>query len=223
LRTNSGLRAGRAAPAAHSTVDALLFDFGGVIVDIDFGRAFAAWAQAARLPPHTLAARFSSDAHYEAHERGEMDGEEYFAAVRDSLGVTLSDEQLLAGWNAIFVDPLPGIERLLSALAPALPLYLFSNTNPMHRAFWVSRYRELLKPFSTVFCSCDVGMRKPAPEAFLRVADLIGIPPARIAFFDDLAENVQGAREAGLVGFHVGSVEDIRHALNDDLRLSVAL
>jgi len=209
------------SPRSSPTVDALLFDFGGVIVDIDFGRAVAVWAQQSHVSPRVLAPRFAFDDHYEAHERGEIDGDQYFASLRDSLGVTLSDEQFLAGWNAIFLDPLPGIESLLPALAPVLPLYLFSNTNPMHRAYWTTRYRELLKPLSGVFCSCDLGMRKPTPEAFLRVAGLIGLPPARIAFFDDLAANVQGARTAGLAGFHVSSTADVLETLKDDLRLPV--
>ena len=221
LRTSDA--AVEAGLARRPTVDALLFDFGGVIVDIDFGRAFAEWEKQADVSPDTLAARFSFDAHYEAHERGEIDGEQYFAALRDSLGVAFSDEQLLVGWNAIFIEPLPGIERLLNALAPVLPLYLFSNTNPMHRAYWTARYRKLLTPFSAVFCSCDLGVRKPAPEAFLRVADLIGVPADRIAFFDDLAENVAGAREVGLAGFHVSSIADVRRILTEELRLDVAL
>ena len=141
--------------------------------------------------------------------------------MRDSLGVALSDEQLLVGWNAIFIEPLPGVERLLNALAPVLPLYLFSNTNPMHRAYWTARYRDTLTPFSALFCSCDLGVRKPTPEAFLRVAELIGMPPARIAFFDDLAENVEGAREAGLGGFQVSSVADVRPILTEILKVPV--
>ena len=210
------------SPRPSPRVDALLFDFGGVIVDIDFGRAVAVWARQSQVSPRVLAPRFAFDESYEAHERGEIDGDQYFASLRDSLGVMLSDAQLLAGWNAIFLEPLPGIESLLRALAPVLPLYLFSNTNRMHRAYWTARYRELLTPLSGVFCSCDLGVRKPTPEAFLRVADLIGLPPARIAFFDDLAENVRGARAAGLAGFHVSSTAEVLETLEDDLRLRVS-
>ena len=212
----------RPGEARRPTVDALLFDFGGVVVDIDFARAVAAWAQSAGVPPASVAARFSLDTHYEAHERGEIGGEQYFAALRDSLGLSLTDEQWLAGWNAIFLNPLPGIERLLNALAPVLPLYLFSNTNAMHRAYWTARYCDTLASFSAVYCSCDLGVRKPAPEAFRRVADLIGLPPARIAFFDDLAENAHGAREAGLAGFQVSAIADVRRILTEELRLDVA-
>ena len=205
--------------ASTPTIDALLFDFGGVIVDIDFGRAVAAWAQAAGVAPQSLAPRFTYDACYEALEVGEIDGATYFGALRETLSVALSDAQLLEGWNAIFGEPLSGIERLLSALAPRLPLYVFSNTNPMHRDYWTARYRETLRPFSAIFCSCDLGVRKPAPDAFRCVAERIGVAHARIGFFDDLAENAEGACKAGLAGFQVASVADMRRTLREDLRV----
>ncbi len=215
MPTNSA--AGEAAD--RHAVDALLFDFGNVIVDIDFGRAIAAWARAAGVAPESLAPRFTYDACYQALEVGAIDGATYFAALRKTLGVALSDAQLLEGWNAILGEPRPGIEHILGALASRFPLYVFSNTNPMHRAYWSTRYREMLTPFAGIFCSCDLGVRKPAPEAFRRVADQIGVPPARIAFFDDLVENAEGACEAGLAGFQVLSVADMRRVLRDDLQV----
>lgn len=215
MPTNDAARGGADRPA----VDALLFDFGGVIVDIDFGRVIAAWARAAGVAPESLAPRLTYDACYQALEVGQIDGATYFAALRQTLGVALSDAQLLDGWNAIFGEPLPGIERLLDALAPQLPLYVFSNTNPMHRAYWMARYRDTLRPFSAIFCSCELGVRKPAPEAFRCVAERIGMAHARIGFFDDLAENVEGACEAGLAGFQVACVADMRRTLREDLRI----
>jgi len=205
-------------PAA-ANVDALLFDLGGVLIEIDFDRAFESWAEAARIPPSLIASRFSFDSSYEAHERGEIDTNEYFAHLRELLGLPLSTDDLLAGWNAIFVRPSAGIDSLLQRLAGSFPLYLFSNTNPAHRAFWQSRYARLLAPFSGIFCSCDLGARKPAEEAFLEVCRRIGIAASRIAFFDDQAENVLGARQAGLHAFQAASAAALRRALVHDLQI----
>jgi len=207
-------------PPAAATVDALLFDLGGVLVDIDFNRAFEAWAQAARIPASRIASRFSFDSTYEAHERGEIDAGQYFAHLRNTLGFTLSNEELLAGWNAIFIAPSTGIESLLEALAQSFPLYLFSNTNHAHRAFWQFCYAKLLAPFSEIFCSCDLGVRKPSGEAFVEVCRRIGIAAPRIAFFDDREENVLGARGAGLLAHQVHSAADIRSALIHELRIA---
>jgi putative hydrolase of the HAD superfamily len=53
-------------------VDALLFDLGGVVIDIDLGRAFTRWAAAAGTTVETIRSRFTFDAAYERHERGEI-------------------------------------------------------------------------------------------------------------------------------------------------------
>lgn len=206
-------------PPAAATVDALLFDFGGVLVEIDFHRAFGAWADAAQVPASQIAGRFAFDAAYEAHERGEIDADQYFAHLRELLGLSLSTQQFLAGWNAIFVGPSAGIDGLLQRLAESFPLYVFSNTNPAHRAFWQSRYAKLLAAFSGIFCSCDLGARKPAAQAFLEVCSRIGVPPSRIAFFDDRAENVLGARQAGLHALQVASPAQLRKALVHELQI----
>ena len=195
------------------SVEALLFDLGGVVIQIDFARAVRAWADAAGVPASELSKRFSLDAAYEAHERGELDPAAYCAHLRQTLGVEAADEPLLAGWNQIFVGEVPEVASLLASLAKAFPLYVFSNTNTAHRAFWQARYAGILAPFSQIFCSCDLGLRKPTTDAYLEVCKRIGVAPARIVFFDDVLENVRGAREAGLRAHQVNSAADIRAAL----------
>jgi putative hydrolase of the HAD superfamily len=198
------------------TVEALLFDLGGVVIQIDFARAVRHWAEAAGIPAQQVAARFSLDAGYEAHERGELEAAGYCAHLRKTLEIELADELLLSGWNEIFAGEMPGVAPLLAALGRSLPLYVFSNTNPAHRRFWQARYASVLEPFSAIFCSCDLGMRKPTVEAFLEVSRRIGIAAARMVFFDDSPVNVQGARAAGLRAHEVHSAADIRAALRSE-------
>jgi len=194
-------------------VDAAVLDLGNVLVEVDFRRAFAAWAEAAGVPAEVLAQRFSFDEAYCAHERGEIDHARYFRFLRKTLHIGLSDAEMLEGWNAIFGGPLPGAERVLRELAARMPLYVFSNTNPAHVAHFGPRYRALLSPVTRVVTSCDLGRRKPEPEAFRRMAAITGLPPARLAFFDDLEENVAGARTAGLQAHRVSRPEEILAAL----------
>jgi putative hydrolase of the HAD superfamily len=194
-------------------VDALVFDLGGVLIDVDFGRVMAHWADAAKVGKDRLAGQFGPDEAYCAHERGELSHTDYFASLRKSLSLDLSDEQFLSGWNAIFGDPVPGMEPIVRSLADRFPLYVFSNTNQVHRAHWEPRHRRLLALFREVICSCDIGLRKPDPHAFLFVARRVGVAPQRIAFFDDVEENVAGAREAGLRAFRFSSAEQVKKAL----------
>lgn len=191
-------------------VDAIVFDFGGVLVDVDFRRAFTAWAAAAEVPADAIGARFAVDEACCAHERGEIDDRAYFAHLRSALGLArLTDEQMLAGWTAIIGEPVPGIEAVVRRLATRLPLYVFSNTNPAHVAHFAPRFQHLLAHFRRTFTSCELGRRKPEAEAFARLSHLIGVPPARLAFFDDVEDNVAGARRAGLQAHHVTRADQI--------------
>ena len=196
------------------SVEALLFDLGGVVIEIDFGRAFASWAAASGTPAETIRGRFSFDEPYERHERGEITGAEYFAALRASLGVDLSDADLAAGWNAIYLAEVPGIRLLLRTLEGRLPLYAFTNSNVTHQAFWAVRYADILKPFRKVFVSSEMGLRKPEPAAFAHIAAEIGVRLDRILFFDDTRVNVDGARAIGMPAVLVRSLEDVATALD---------
>jgi putative hydrolase of the HAD superfamily len=195
------------------SADALLFDLGGVIIDIDFGRMFARWAAYAGLPPEAIRARFSVDAFYERHERGEIQAAEYFASLRTSLALTLTDEQFADGWTSIYAGEVPGVMSLLRTLEGRVPLYAFTNSNPTHKRYTFTEYATTLAPFRRVFVSSDLGMRKPEAPAFVAISKAIGVPLDRIMFFDDTLVNVEGAQAIGMQAVHVKSVQDIADAV----------
>ena len=64
-----------------------------------------------------------------------------------------------------------------------------------------------------MFLSSTIGMRKPDAAAYDHVVRAIGVPAQRIVFFDDLAENIEGARARGLTAVHVRSSNDVAGAL----------
>ena len=193
--------------------DALLFDLGRVVLDLDSTRTFRCWADHAGCEVEHLVGRFARDELYRAHEKGEISDADFFAGLRNSLGIDLSDAQFLEGWNAIFAGEMPGIKPMLARAAQHLPLYAFSNTNNPHVEFFSGRYADVLGHFRDIFLSSSIGLRKPDAEAYDHVVKAIGIPAERIVFFDDLAENISGARDRGLIAVHVTSPEDLTSAL----------
>src|ERR1043165_4426304 len=115
-----------------NSVDALPFDLGNVVFRIDFERVFARWAAHAGCDAALLRQRFSHDEPYQRHERGEIDAAAYFASLRASLGIDLDDARLLEGWNAVYVEEMPGMRALLERIAPKIPIYAFTNSNLAH-------------------------------------------------------------------------------------------
>src|SRR5450631_400805 len=201
-------------PLSPGSADALLFDLGRVVLDIDFGKVMASWAGHAACEPAQLAARFSSrDEIFRRHERGEISDAEFFAYLRGSLGIGISDAQFLEGWNAIFAGEMPGIASLLARAAQRLPLYAFSNTNGAHVEHFSIAYADVLGHFRKMFLSSAIGLRKPDAPAYDHVVTAIGVLASRIVFFDDSAENIEGARRRGLTAVHVTSPDDVAEAL----------
>ena len=204
-----------AARLSPGSADALLFDLGRVVLDIDFSQVVACWAAHAGCEAAHLVGRFSwRDEIYQRHERGEISDAEFFAALRALLGVELSDAQFLEGWNNIFAGEIPGIAELLKRAAQRLPLYAFSNTNGAHVEHFLPAYADVLGHFREIFLSSSIGLRKPDAAAYDHVVNAIGVPAQRIVFFDDLAENIEGARARGLNAVHVRSSADVAAALD---------
>jgi len=193
--------------------DALLFDLGRVVLDIDFSKALACWAGHAGCTPSDIAARWAVDEAYRHHERGTISDEAFFDGLRRSLGIAITDAQFLEGWNAIFAGEMDGIAPLLERAAKHFPLYVYSNTNRAHIAHFTRIHAHTLKPFRELFYSSSIGMRKPETEAFHHVVRAMGVPASRIVFFDDLAENVESARALGIKAVQVKSSRDVADAL----------
>ena len=201
------------SPLTPSSVDVLLFDLGRVVLDINFDSVMATWAEHAGCASADLASRFVVNDSFKHHETGRIDDAAFFADLRQSLGIGLSDAQFLEGWNAIFAGEMPGIAPLLAGAAQRLPLYAFSNTNPAHVAHFSQAYAGVLGHFREIFLSSSIGLRKPDAEAYDHVVKAIGVPASRILFFDDSAANIEGARARGLRAVHVTSVDDVAQAL----------
>jgi FMN phosphatase YigB (HAD superfamily) len=195
------------------SADALLFDLGRVVLDIDFSRAMATWARYGGCDISDITARFSGGEAIRQYESGKIDDAAYFAHLRKMLGVDITDAQLLEGWNAIFIGEMPGIAPLLKRAAKHLPLYALSNTNPPHIAHFSKIHADVLGHFRQLYLSSSIGLLKPDRAAYDHVVKAIGAPASRIVFFDDLADNIAGARAYGLSAVHVKSSEDVARAL----------
>jgi putative hydrolase of the HAD superfamily len=195
-------------------VRVLLFDLGRVLIEVDPQRSYDYWAKAAGLDPSALRGRSIGEDDFRRHERGEISEAAFFDALRARFGLKLDAAAMAAGWNACLGKAIPEARAQLERAAAMLPVYLFSNSNRTHRECWAARHAKMLSIFTGSFVSCDIGRRKPEPLAFREVASLIGCAPGQILFFDDLVENVEGARLAGLQALRVREPADIARALD---------
>jgi len=179
-------------------IDALLFDLGNVLIDVDFYRCARLWSDHAGIPAQVLASRFRIDDAYKAFECGKINAPAFYKTLRKQLGISLPDDIMREGWNTIIRDEKSGIRDCLKQLARRYPMYVLTNTNSEHEKIWAEKHRDLLSYFEKIFVSSRMGCRKPDAEVYLKVSQSIGVPCSRILFFDDAEENIEGARRAGM-------------------------
>jgi putative hydrolase of the HAD superfamily len=205
----------RMPPASDIPPRALLFDLGGVLVDIDFDRALAAWARHSRLPLAQLRERFRFDEPYLRHETGALAADEYFDHLAQHLALDCDRATVQAGFNALLVGEIAETVQLLAAVRRRVSCYALSNTNAVHVAAIERVFPRLLPQFTRVFASHEVGHRKPDPAIFHHVLDALGLPAPAVLLFDDLAANVEAARGCGLQAVLVRGPADVRDALRE--------
>jgi putative hydrolase of the HAD superfamily len=193
---------------------ALLFDLGGVVIEIDFERALLHWAKYSALPLPALRAAFFFDAAYQQHERGEIGWAQYAQHLRTTLRLAATDGEIEEGWNLIFIREIPQTLDMIEQVRALLPCDGFSNTNPTHQAHWARAFPRVTSAFRKIFVSWELGVRKPERAAFEMVCAQMGLDTGEVLFFDDTPENVDGARAAGLQAVLVRSPQDVRDALS---------
>lgn len=192
---------------------AVLFDLGGVLLDIDFARAIDAWTAHSRLPPAAVRETFRFDDPFHRHETGHLDNEGYFAHLRQALQLQCELPAVQEGFNRILVGEIEETVQMLEAIRHRVPCYAISNTNPAHVAHIAQAFPGFLERFTRVFASHEIGHRKPHAAAFQHVLHAIGMPPAEVLLFDDLPANVEAARALGLQAVLVKSPQDVRAGL----------
>ncbi len=194
-------------------IKALLFDLGGVVLEIDWSKVFHEWSIHSRLSPAEIADRFRMDEAFQDHERGQITDSEYFAYLRDIVEYQGEEASFLQGWNSIFIGIVSETVETLGQIAPELPIYLLTNTNATHEMEWRTTYSAVIDRFNGVFVSSTMGCRKPDRKSFEHALGEVNVAANAVLFFDDTEENVEGAKAVGLQAVHVVQPSDIRKAL----------
>lgn len=188
---------------------AILFDLGGVLIDLEPSRVFEHWARVASVTSPSLAARWEIDEAYKSHEEGRLEFVEFTQHLGKQLGISIPQNDWQMGWNALLGQPFPQLLSRLAELSQRIPLFCYSNTNQTHWASLEARtnHRQLVSFFKKIYLSFAIGRRKPDVESYQWVADDMGYQPADITFLDDNVANIDGAERAGFRTQHVTEPE----------------
>jgi putative hydrolase of the HAD superfamily len=191
-------------------IEAVLFDFGGVVADSPFD-AFARYERAKNLPEGFIRALNATNHHDNAWarlERNELSFDEFcdaFEIEAKAAGGTIDTRELFGMLTrSLRADMVEAVRRCSERFKTALLTNNFV-TGDSSRTSQSAQQADVLELFDVVIESSVVGVRKPDPRFYLLACEALGIEPQHAVFLDDLGVNLKPARDLGMVTIKVTS------------------
>jgi FMN phosphatase YigB (HAD superfamily) len=186
----------------------IIFDLGGVLMDIDFTLTHIAFE---RLGVQGFAALYNqhgADPFFADFEKGKIPVTDFFDHIRRICQCDLSNEVIRNAWNALLIGFPPERTEWLLHIGKKYRIYLFSNTNIIHYQSFTKTFAETAKTdlnacFVKAYYSHEMGLRKPAAAAYQVIIREQGLNPAETLFMDDTLANVEAAEKEGMQVAHV--------------------
>ncbi|MBM4267129.1 MAG: HAD family phosphatase [Deltaproteobacteria bacterium] len=203
----------RTRPTGSSAVapfDVILFDLGGVVIELDGPPIRAAWTseqdetEVWRRWIHSTAVR--------RFESGRGSSAEFCDEIVRELGLSIDGDEFLRHFLAWPKGIYPGMYELLRTLGETYRVGCLTNCNELHWRRYIDDL-ALGQVFHHPFSSHELGALKPDAEIFERVVRELGCPAERVLFVDDNQMNVDGAVAAGLHAFRAKGPEEVRAGL----------
>lgn len=195
-------------PSLPTDPEAIIFDLGGVIIDIDPSCSLQAFAELTNKPVEQVARSIEQAGVFEQYESGMVDDHAFFDLLRTTLDTQASSEVLQHAWNTLLGSiPLHKIEAIRK-LSEQYRIFLLSNTNKIHfEAVQEILYHSAGLPsfdvlMEGVVLSYEVGMRKPDASIYTYVLDTFSLQPSKTVFIDDNVPNIEAAAALGIAAVH---------------------
>ena len=194
------------------SIDTIIFDLGGVIVNIDYMKTQHAFEELGLTSFGEVYSQAAQSGLFDLYEKGLADTATFNKRLRLLVpDFEVSDNDLADAWNAMILE-LPS--RRLDTLARLKSFYrtfLLSNTNELHIEYLHSRLKmeygkeNLNDYFEKVYYSYEIHLRKPDREIFEHVLRENGLDPQKTLFIDDTIRHIESAQSIGIHTIHIGS------------------
>jgi putative hydrolase of the HAD superfamily len=187
----------------------IIFDLGGVILDIDIKKTQEAFKKIGFKNIEQLFGLGVAESFFKEHERGTITDDEFVEKIRKSSDHAADDNAIIDAWNAMLLEfPKERIE-FLQQLKKKYRLFLFSNTNGIHVEAFKKLYHTSFQNgslddlFEKAYYSHIAGYRKPDHQSFRNILEDSNLKPEETLFIDDALVNVEAAREVGMKAIHL--------------------
>lgn len=202
-------------------IDAIIFDLGGVLINLDYQKTEDAFVQLGIGNFPELYSQLSQTDLFDRFETGKVSPFHFVNRLLDQLPRGANANQVVHAWNAMILDFPKERMEWLEEIGKRKRVFLLSNTNELH----VTAVRFSLKKsvghenlesyFEKTYFSNELGLRKPHPETFERIVKENNLDPARTLFIDDSPQHIEGAKSVGLQTFFLERGVEIRSVFDE--------
>lgn len=205
-------------------IDSVIFDLGGVLVDLDAERCIAAFRHLGMPQIAELINPYHPAAMIGQMEHGEITFHEACERMRTVSGRhDVSDEEIADAYGQFLVGIKPAKVRLIETLRQhGLKTYVLSNNNPssmeLIRRMFAEAGCTMERLFDRVYLSYELRELKPSEAIFRKMVADSGMVPERTLFIDDSERNVTAARALGFQVYMPAPDEDFGHLFDGLLR-----
>lgn len=204
-----------------SEIKNIIFDLGGVIINLDINRTILEFNKLSEKPFETVYTQLQQKPIFDLFDKGQITENDFFSELKNYIDTTASQQQLRHAWDAMLLDfPVHRLE-LLKQLGSKYRLFLLSNTNETHVETFESDlfkqhgYKNLEPFFEKVYYSCRMGMRKPDKEIFEFVLNENKLHAAETIFIDDSPQHIEGALTTGIHAKFLEKNKDITQLIKE--------
>jgi len=196
----------------YNSIPNIIFDFGGVLLNIDTDQAVMSFKKIGLVDPNIVKKEYQTNGLFDRLEKGTISADQFRLEIREHIKGEVSDEQIDTAWNSMLLD-LP-YERLvmLEKLKKNHRIFLLSNTNIIHWEAYMGMIKEKHKVclsdfFEKDYYSHNMGLRKPDTKIYTTVLESEGLVPSDTLFIDDMYANYKAAKLVGMQA-HFLDLED---------------
>lgn len=185
----------------------LLFDLGGVIMDIRRSDCIAAFRRLGMAHPEEFLGEYVQAGPFMGIENGSMTPAQFRDALRPYLRQGVTDEEIDSAFMEFLVGiPSSRLDALSRLRSKGYRIYMLSNTNPI---MWNGKIADEFNRdgrlgipgyFDGVVTSFEARSMKPDAVIFRTASSKFGIKPEETLFLDDSAKNIEAAEALGFHG-----------------------
>ena len=198
------------------TIKAIIFDLGGVVVELDFSRFFKDIIEISPLntPNSSLLLEFWRQS--DIYHQGKITNKEFYSQACELLQTcALNQEQFFDSFNSVISHVKEDFLVLIKNLKEQnnIKLLCLSNVNSSHWHYLLEQNKEIVELFDELILSFEVHLTKPDPRLFKLAIQKARCKPEEIVFIDDGLNNIRSARELGIIAIKFTNLEDLINEL----------